>query len=56
MEGVTQFIDLGSMDVKIEGKNVHRLGDPMLNNCDDSGSPANAATLPGILQAPVVVV
>lgn len=54
-EGVTAFAGPGSMDVKLEGKSVYRLGDPMLNNCDDSGSPANAATLPGILQAPVVV-
>ncbi|HYO53837.1 hypothetical protein [Archangium sp.] len=28
------------MDVKVEGKNVQLLGDPMLNNCGPSGSPA----------------
>jgi hypothetical protein len=38
------------MDVKIEGKNVQLLGDPMLNNCGPSGSPANAATMMGVLQ------
>jgi len=27
------------------------LGDPMLNNCGPSGSPANAATMTGIIQA-----
>jgi hypothetical protein len=39
------------MDVKIEGKNVQLLGDPMLNNCGPSGSPANAATMMGVIQA-----
>src|SRR5262245_31348888 len=48
--GETKFIGPGSLDVKIEGKNVHLLGDPMLNNCGPSGSPANAATLAGVLQ------
>jgi hypothetical protein len=28
------------------------LGDPMLNNCGPSGSPANAATLMGVIQVP----
>jgi hypothetical protein len=48
--GVTKFIGLGSLDTKIEGKNVHLLSDPMLNNCGPSGAPANAATLTGIVQ------
>jgi hypothetical protein len=48
--GPTKFIGLGSMDTKIEGKNVHLLSDPMLNNCGPSGSPANAATLAGLFQ------
>lgn len=39
--GPTKFIGPGSMDVKIEGKNVQLLGDPMMNNCGGGGSPAN---------------
>ncbi|MFL5353213.1 DUF4150 domain-containing protein [Archangium sp.] len=50
VEGPTSFAGPGSMDVKIEGKNVQLLGDPMLNNCGPSGSPANAATMMGVLQ------
>lgn len=50
-EGPTAFLGPGSMNVKIEGKNVQLLGDPMLNNCGPSGSPANAATMMGVLQA-----
>ncbi len=46
-EGPTEFIAPGSMDVKIEGKNVHLLTDAVTNNC---GSPANAATTPGVAQ------
>lgn len=49
--GPTKFIGPGSMNVKIEGRNVQLLGDPMLNNCGPSGSPANAATMTGIIQA-----
>jgi hypothetical protein len=48
--GPTKFVGPGSMNVQIEGKNVQLLGDPMLNNCGPSGSPANAATLAGVLQ------
>jgi len=48
--GPTKFIGPGSLDVKIEGKNVHLLGDPTLNNCGPSGSPANAATIAGVIQ------
>lgn len=49
--GPAKFIGPGSMNVKIEGRNVQLLGDPMLNNCGPSGSPANAATMTGIIQA-----
>jgi uncharacterized Zn-binding protein involved in type VI secretion len=49
--GPTKFIGPGSMNVKIQGKNVQLLSDPMLNNCGPSGSPANAATLAGVLQS-----
>ncbi|MDC0719156.1 PAAR-like domain-containing protein [Nannocystis bainbridge] len=48
--GPTKFVGPGSMDVKIEGKNVQLLSDPMLNNCGPSGTPANAATLLGVIQ------
>lgn len=48
--GPTKFIGPGSMNVKVEGKNVHLLGDPMLNNCGPSGSPPNSATLAGVIQ------
>ena len=51
VEGPTRFVGPGSMNVKIEGKNVHLLGDPMLNNCGPGGSPANSATLMGTVQA-----
>src|SRR5580658_3591335 len=50
VQGPTKFIGPGSMDVKIEGKNVQLLGDPMLNNCGPGGSPANAATMGGVIQ------
>ncbi|WIG93585.1 PAAR-like domain-containing protein [Myxococcus sp. SDU36] len=50
-QGPTKFIGPGSMNVKIEGRSVQLLGDPMLNNCGPSGSPANAATMTGIIQA-----
>jgi uncharacterized Zn-binding protein involved in type VI secretion len=51
VEGPTKFVGPGSMDVKIEGKNVQLLADPMLNNCGAAGSPPNSATLLGVLQA-----
>jgi hypothetical protein len=51
-EGPTKFIGPGCLDVQIEGKNVHLLGDPMLNNCGPSGSPPNAATMTGVIQGP----
>jgi uncharacterized Zn-binding protein involved in type VI secretion len=54
-EGPTKFIGPGSFDVKIEGKNVQLLGDQMLNNCGPAGSPANAATMMGLIQAPGTV-
>ena len=49
--GITKFIMPGSFTVKIEGKPVHLLAEPMLNNCGPSGSPPNAATMGGITQA-----
>jgi len=49
-EGPTKFIAPGSTNVQIEGKNVQYLGDQMQNNCGPGGSPANAATLAGVLQ------
>ena len=46
--GPAKFITPGSMTVKIEGKNVHLLGEPMLNNWGPSGSPPNTgATMMG---------
>jgi hypothetical protein len=37
--------------VKIEGKSVHLLGEPMLNNCGPSGNPPNTgATMTGVGQ------
>lgn len=53
--GPTKFVAPGSLDVKIEGKNVQLLGDQMLNNCGPSGSPANSATMAGLLQGPALV-
>lgn len=49
--GPAKFITPGSMTVKVEGKAVHLLGEPMLNNCGPSGSPPNTgATMMGIHQ------
>jgi uncharacterized Zn-binding protein involved in type VI secretion len=46
--GPTKFITPGSLTVKIEGKSVHLLGEPMLNNCGPSGTPPNTgATMAG---------
>jgi hypothetical protein len=45
--GPTKFIGLGSLTVKIQGKNVQLLSDPMLNNCGPAGAPPNSATLTG---------
>jgi hypothetical protein len=53
--GPTKFAGPGSMSVKIEGKSVHLLGEPMLNNCGPSGSPPNSATMTGEVQAPKMV-
>jgi uncharacterized Zn-binding protein involved in type VI secretion len=52
VQGPTSFIAPGSLNTKIEGKNVQLLGDQMLNNGGPSGSPANAATMMGAVQAP----
>jgi uncharacterized Zn-binding protein involved in type VI secretion len=46
-EGPTAFVAPGSMDVKIEGKNVQLLGDATMNN---NGSPPNASS-PATMQA-----
>ncbi|MGW8392269.1 PAAR-like domain-containing protein [Pseudoduganella sp. HUAS MS19] len=49
--GPARFITPGSMTVKVEGKSVHLLGEPMLNNCGPSGSPPNTgATMMGVHQ------
>lgn len=56
VEGPTKFIGPGSFNVKIEGKNVQFLSDPMMNNCGPSGSPPNAATMTGVVQAPGLAV
>ncbi len=46
--GPTKFVTPGSPTVKLEGKAVHLLGEPMLNNMGASGSPPNTgSTLPG---------
>lgn len=46
--GPAKFITPGSMTVKIQGKAVHLLGEPMLNNCGASGMPPNTgATMNG---------
>lgn len=55
VEGPAQFVGPGSLDVKVEGKNVHLLGDPMLNNCGPGGNPPNAATMVGLIQKPGLV-
>jgi hypothetical protein len=50
--GPCKFIAPGSMDVKFEGKNVQLLSDQVTNNGGPSGSPANAATMQGLIHAP----
>ena len=54
--GPCKFISPGSMDVKFEGKNVHLLTDMVTNNGGPSGSPPNAATMMGAIQADGTVV
>ena len=54
VEGPTKFLAPGSLNVKIEGKNVQYLGDQMLNNCGPGGSPANSATMTGEIQSVVI--
>ncbi len=49
VQGKTEFVAPGSMNVKAEGKNIQLLGDAMTNN---GGSPANSGTVPGNQQAP----
>lgn len=54
--GPAKFITPGSLTVKIEGKSVHLLGEPMLNNCGSSGSPPNTgATMMGLKQGDATV-
>jgi hypothetical protein len=49
--GPAKFITPGSFTVQIEGKAVHLLGEPMLNNLGPSGSPPNTgATMAGVMQ------
>ena len=55
VEGPTSFVGPGSLDVKIEGKNVQLLSDPMLNNGGPSGTPANSGTMVGIIQNGLVI-
>jgi uncharacterized Zn-binding protein involved in type VI secretion len=49
VQGKTEWVAPGSMDVKVEGKNVQLLGDAMTNN---GGSPPNGARPEGELQKP----
>lgn len=49
--GPCKFISPGSLDVKIEGKNVHLLTDMVTNNGGPSGTPPNSATMMGAIQA-----
>jgi uncharacterized Zn-binding protein involved in type VI secretion len=49
VQGKTEFVAPGSMNVKLEGKNTQLLGDAMTNN---GGSPANALCAPGNQQLP----
>jgi hypothetical protein len=51
VEGPTKFVAPGSLNVQFEGKNVHYLGDQMVNNCGPGGSPPNAATMMGVMHA-----
>ena len=51
VQGKTEFVAPGSMNVKAEGKNIQLLGDAMTNN---GGSPTNSGTVPGNQQAPQV--
>ena len=52
VQGKSEFVAPGSMNVKAEGKNIQLLGDAMTNN---GGSPANSGTMPGNQQAPAGV-
>jgi uncharacterized Zn-binding protein involved in type VI secretion len=50
-QGPAKFVSPGSMNVKIEGKNVQLLGDLMLNNCGPGGNPNTGGTMSGEQQA-----
>jgi uncharacterized Zn-binding protein involved in type VI secretion len=54
VQGPTSFVAPGSLNVMIEGKNVQYLGDQMLNNCGPGGSPANSATMGGVIHVPLM--
>lgn len=50
--GPAKFITPGSLTVKIQGKSVHLLSEPILNNLGASGMPPNTgATMTGLGQA-----
>jgi hypothetical protein len=51
-EGPTTWVAPGSLNSKIEGKNIQLLGDQMLNNNGPSGNPPNAACMMGALHGP----
>jgi uncharacterized Zn-binding protein involved in type VI secretion len=51
VQGKTEFVAPGSMNVKAEGKNIQLLGDAMTNN---GSNPSNTGTLPGNMQPPQV--
>lgn len=52
--GPAKFITPGSLTVKIQGKSVHLLSEPMLNNCGASGMPPNTgATMMGLDQSSI---
>ena len=51
IKGKAEFVNY-SFDVKVEGKNVPRLGDMMVQNC---GSPANTPPMPEV-QPPLIIV
>jgi hypothetical protein len=51
-EGPTTWLAPGSLNSKIEGKNIQLLGDQMLNNNGPAGNPPNAACMMGATHGP----
>ena len=49
-EGPAKFAGPACMSVQVEGKGVHLVGDPMLNNCAPGPGTPNAATMAGVIQ------